>query len=236
MRLVLVHLALAGALAAASCLDGGRSAAVGDTSDAGSDDADVAPETVADTLADTLADTAADVAPDAPDAVDPIDGDTGYCVPLRPDGCPEAQPPEGFAPVCEHACLQADRGKSCDYPERRCTCELGSGLQWMCEPSVCPADGEAQGDACTTPGLRCDAGFEERGLVCIPGDLVWVHCVRAAIDPMGHRLHCPPVPPPEGGRCCVESPGFVPDDCPYPDASGAIVSWRCIDYRWAPTP
>ncbi len=185
---------------------------------------------------DSPRDVPADDAPDASDGSPHDVNDSGYCVPLRADGCPLNQPPGGLAPVCEISCPASDVGHVCEYTAARCACRVGSGYTWFCEPLACPVDGPVTDASCTTVGLRCGAGFENRGSICIPGDEVWVQCAQARRDTSGFRYHCPPTPPVVGTRCCIEDPGFVGADCPYPDGDGGTTIYACVSYHWSISP
>ena len=120
-----------------------------------------------------------------------------------------------------------ERGDVCLNESERCTCEVGSGLSWQCEPQACPEGETPVGESCPTAGLHCDVGFERGGTRCVAPELVWVVCGNYFQgDPS--RNSCPPTPPTVGAPCCQALIHGGPTlGCAYDD-----VVYDCVGEHW----
>lgn len=129
------------------------------------------------------------------------------------------------------SCAGAVVGDTCATTSERCTCAIGSGMYWRCEPLACPLVDGSDGAGCPAAGLRCDAGFEEPGALCVGPELVWAACRyyhrAGGVPPSG----CPSSPPTLGGPCCQGlPPGGPPSGCAY----GAEI-YDCVGDHWLAT-
>lgn len=138
---------------------------------------------------------------------------------------------DGSTAACSAGTACDPTGATCTTATDRCTCALGSGLAWECEPLACPVGATVDGASCSTAGLRCDTGFERPGTLCVGPELRWAACryyhQAGELPPNG----CPPTPPTVGAPCCQGlPPGGPPPGCLY----GSDV-YDCASDHWRPT-
>jgi|GEM_PF-2888930 len=136
----------------------------------------------------------------------------------------------GGLPTCSTDSLGGDScedvGASCVTDTQRCSCRIGAGAHWSCDPIACPETVDG-GTSCDSPGLRCGSDFEDPGALCVAPENMWVSCRRVQSWEGDYRPWCSYEEPDEGDVCCVFADGGIPDECPYPG-----VAYRCVGNHW----
>jgi len=149
-----------------------------------------------------------------------------------PNGCIDCDAPNDAEVECpSHLSPCGSVGDICVDAEDRCTCAVGSGLNWECEPVQCPFEDGTDGAPCGLAPLHCDTGFEDEGRRCVSPEFVWADCRYYHHGGSQPPNGCPVTPPTVGAPCC-QGLGFggPPLGCAY----GADL-YDCVGEHWALT-
>jgi hypothetical protein len=138
---------------------------------------------------------------------------------------------DGFVPggPCRDRQACEVQGDVCHADAGRCSCEVGSGLNWECEWAICPEGEEVEGTPCPAVGLDCGAGFEDPGSLCVGPEMVWATCRYYHQGDDSPPNGCPATPPVSGAPCCQGLAGGVGPT--HGCLIGAEV-WDCVDNHW----